>query len=265
MEMLCRSYCTYIHHLLHVNISFQLIRSTMGLFPITMNILQFWLIDSIVKASTPTSVALENSPNTSRYPDREPLFSGPSDDEDDEDGYRRRDVENQHPLPRSLSKDARRQINDKTFTGSSTPDEHKSLGSTSDQAADTHSYPPSLSNSMSSNTSSSSNQSHGSPRPAHNLLKKAKRRPAPAPLSIRSAHTPAVNSPNMAPPPQAAPPPVIPIIAPVPEVGNENEGWAQTWEESDDWEHRVGDEDSKVDHTNLGNAWGRNPIIRVSS
>lgn len=238
---------------------------TMGIFPTTMNILQFWLIDSIVKASTPTSVALENSPNLSRHPDREPLFRAPSDDEDDGDDYQNRDVENQLSLPRSHSRDLTQQIDHKSFTTSSTSDEHKSTGSTSDQPADQHSYPPSLSSSLTS-TSSSSNQSHGSPRPAHNLLKKAKRRPPPAPLSIRSAHTPAVNSPSVAPPYKPASVATIPIVAPIPEVGKENEGWAETWEESDDWERRVDEEGPKVpvDHGNLVKVWS-NPIVRVSS
>jgi hypothetical protein len=52
---------------------------------------------------------------------------------------------------------------------------------------------------------------------------------------------------------------------PILEVGKESDAWAETWEESDDWEHRAGDEDKKADHTYLGNSWGTNPIIRVSS
>lgn len=224
----------------------------MGIFPVTMNILQFWLIDSIVKASAPTSVALENSPNVSRYPDREPLFGASSDDEDD---YRHHDVENQRALPHSLLRDPNRQISDKPLTTSSTPDEYKSTGSSPEQAADLHSYPPSLSSSITS-TSSSSNQSHGSPRPAHNLLKKAKRRPAPAPLSIRSAHTPAVNSPGEI-PPRAAPNATIPVVALIPELGKESGGWTETWEASDDWEQRAGDDDPKVD---LGYTRGSSPI-----
>ena len=222
----------------------------MGIFPITMNILQFWLIDSIVKASTSTLV-LENSPDLSRHLEREPLFRA-SDDEDDEDHLRRHDIEDQRSLPRSLSRGANRPTDDKSVA-SSMQDEHKSTGSASDQAIEPHSYPPSLSSSLTS-TSSSSNKSNGSPRPAHNLLKKAKRRPAPAPLSIRNLHAPAVNSPSVAPPHQDV---ALPIAAPKPEVGKESDGWAETWEE-DDWEHRLGDSDLEVDHR--GNKRGSDPI-----
>lgn len=69
--------------------------SVMGLFPIAMNILQFWLIDSIVKAASP-----DGDPLTSTSPrhsaDREPLFdSNRYDDEGDEDApVLRPDIEN---------------------------------------------------------------------------------------------------------------------------------------------------------------------------
>ncbi|KAG5732909.1 Transmembrane protein 110, partial [Termitomyces sp. T112] len=45
----------------------------MGIFPIVMNVLQFWLIDSIVKASTKT-LALEDGIDATPH-DREPLFN----------------------------------------------------------------------------------------------------------------------------------------------------------------------------------------------
>ena len=41
----------YVQHINGVS-SLMLLISVMGIFPICMNILQFWLIDSIVKAST---------------------------------------------------------------------------------------------------------------------------------------------------------------------------------------------------------------------
>lgn len=69
--------------------------SVMGLFPIAMNILQFWLIDSIVKAASPDGDLLTStSPRHSA--DREPLFdSNRSDDEEDEDApVLRPDIEN---------------------------------------------------------------------------------------------------------------------------------------------------------------------------
>jgi hypothetical protein len=243
--------------------------STMGIFPIIMNVLQFWLIDSIVKASNPTSVALE-SDTPGLYPDREPLFVA-SDDDDDDTDYRRRDIENPRPNARSHSP---RRSNDKPYSSSSTPEEHKSSSaSTSDQQRD-HSYPPSLSGSM---VSTSSNQSSVAPKPARNLLKKANRRAAPAPLSLRTAHQPAVNSPSLSAgisaAHQAVPHvPMIPIIAPIPKVvaNDSNQAWAETWDDSDDWANRVGEEEwtgrrleQKKD--TLNSAWESNPVIQVGS
>ena len=61
----------------------------MGIFPIMMNILQFWLIDSIVKSSPAASVALptvtpRSSADGEHEHEHEPLFRASSDDEDDE-------------------------------------------------------------------------------------------------------------------------------------------------------------------------------------
>ncbi|KAF9782191.1 vacuolar membrane protein [Thelephora terrestris] len=107
----------------------------MGLFPIIMNVVQFWLIDSIVKAHTPP-LTLDDVDEPSRHGpgdgDREPLFqAGGSDDEEealDEPGSTpsKHDVENPEPLtvktatvtthPRPLTPDSR------AFpSGSSTP------------------------------------------------------------------------------------------------------------------------------------------------
>ena len=48
----------------------------MGLFPITMNVLQFWIIDSIVKNKDHTGYSNLSPSNTPRQSlDREPLFS----------------------------------------------------------------------------------------------------------------------------------------------------------------------------------------------
>ena len=50
----------------------------MGIFPIIMNIAQFWLIDSIVKASA-TAMAAQGIVPT--YQDRDPLLSAPAVDD----------------------------------------------------------------------------------------------------------------------------------------------------------------------------------------
>ncbi|RDB20002.1 Store-operated calcium entry regulator STIMATE [Hypsizygus marmoreus] len=240
---------------------------TMGVFPIIMNILQFWLIDSIVKASTVPSVSFEDDlSDTHSNHDREPLFRAPSDDDDD-DSYRPHDVEN----PRS----PRRQDHDKPATGASTPaEEHKSsAASTSDEPAE-HCYPPSLTSSTSSQhtASTSTSASISAPKPAKNLLKKANRRPAPAPLSIRAHSQPAVNSPSVSTTTQEALPhvPLVPVAAPIPKAAAAvGDAWAQSWDDSDDWANRVGEEDwtgRRMEHAKdtLNNAWESNSPIRVS-
>ena len=65
----------------------------MGIFPIIMNVLQFWLIDSIVKASTlPPSTPAPRSP---LHPEHEPLFQDPDSDSEDDDRRRPDDIEAQ--------------------------------------------------------------------------------------------------------------------------------------------------------------------------
>ncbi len=67
--------------------------STMGIFPIIMNIIQFWLIDSIVKASSAISLdSASSDPNDDEH--QQPLFGASSDDEDEE-AYKPGDIENQ--------------------------------------------------------------------------------------------------------------------------------------------------------------------------
>lgn len=97
-----------------------LIISVMGLFPIIMNIVQFWLIDSIVKAHDPP-LALTNDTSRldARDGDREPLFRADGSDEDEtteEPGSAlpKYDVENPEPPtatimthPRPLTPDSR--------------------------------------------------------------------------------------------------------------------------------------------------------------
>ncbi|KAG6910792.1 hypothetical protein DXG01_007680 [Tephrocybe rancida] len=226
---------------------------TMGIFPIIMNVLQFWLIDSIVKAST-KAVALDDDVSDAPH-DREPLFRAP--DEDDDDDYRHNDIEHarpQHPSPlrRKSSLD-------------STSDEFKS-GTTSpnDEAAD-HSYPPSLSNSVSSGGSSQ-------PRPAKNLLKNAKRRAAPAPLSVTTDYPPAVNSPGVL---LSSAQPIMHVpLAPARKIevvsDNTADAWADTWDEEDDWANRVGEEDwtgRRIEHkqSTLKNVWDADPTLHVRS
>ncbi|KAF8897857.1 vacuolar membrane protein-domain-containing protein [Infundibulicybe gibba] len=213
---------------------------TMGIFPIIMNILQFWLIDSIVKASATTSPTLDSSvPDSFDSYDREPLFGAPSDEDDDNDDiYPRHDIENprsRSPPHRNHQQNPDSSSDDTISSGSFTPHEPKSSSSsTRGQALDTHSYPPSLSSSLTSTASPST-----SPRPATKLLKKVSKRPAP--LSIRPQHQPVVNSPQVTP----APTPlisasVVTAVGLIPPVKDE---WADSWDDADDWAGRVGEED----------------------
>ena len=124
----------------------------MGIFPIAMNILQFWLIDSIVKASsTPSAVALGvDSADPFHTSDREPLFNA-SDDEDEDDHRPRRlqrDIENQLPSAPSQSSSGP----DSYSTGGTVVDETEAMKKDDAQSISgrQHSYPPSLSGSIGS-------------------------------------------------------------------------------------------------------------------
>ena len=209
----------------------------MGFFPILMNVLQFWLIDSIVKASTPAStsaVLLNDSPRSSLA---EPLFRpssddiAGSDDSDFDDG--RRDIEAQRrPRPRSRSHSAdvkvnRRPSNDgerKSRPGSASGSGSGSAsasGSPTPRATDSiaalHAYPPPPSAPSSPTSIQSffagparrsslspvptSSHSHGHtasvPRTLLGPGVSRKRRSPPPPLLPRSPFPPALNSPDV--------------------------------------------------------------------
>ncbi|TDL29666.1 hypothetical protein BD410DRAFT_892923 [Rickenella mellea] len=114
----------------------------MGAFPIMMNVLQFWLIDSIVKASS--SDPPQEANGASHSGDHEPLFNSSEFDDDNDDEVappRVYDIENPPPkapveLPSELQ---------------ATDDEQKSVpsgsGSLHDSPGGAHSYPPSVSTS----------------------------------------------------------------------------------------------------------------------
>jgi len=211
---------------------------TMGLFPIMMNILQFWLIDSIVKASTVIPVALGEGTEA----DREPLFGVPSDDEDDGPSLGGRDLENQRPSHQSHSSSGSlAPSRTKSYaTDTTTPDEYKTGESAFDQITDQHSYPPCLSSSFASSSMMSEPQA---PKEAKNLLKKSKRRDAPAPLYILSSSQPAINSRQQ---PLTAPVTVprtpSPALRAKPEVPTEPDNWTESWDDSEEWAKQIGDE-----------------------
>jgi hypothetical protein len=240
----------------------------MGIFPILMNIVQFWLIDSIVKASESPTLAFQSDSPRHSYEDnqdREPLFGVPSDDEDEADaGHNtRHDIENQ----RSHS-----QSGDDTKV--STPNELKSTasgGTTPATVSDggtsvaMHAYPPSI---HSTGTSPSSRRNSMSP-PSRGS-KKGNKRLIPAPLHLQSVHTPAVNSAEQPTHPNPEPQSYHSIsshsiIKPVSIEQDSNADWVSSWDDSDDWANRVGEDDwtgKRMEHTKgaLSEAWGPSPL-----
>jgi len=231
--------------------------SVMGIFPIIMNVLQFWLIDSIVKASGNSFVELDdNNPELQVTQDREPLFRVPEDE--DEDDYRPRDIENGRARHSSPGYNIRDKRSFNTVTG----EYNKHSAITSEQPAD-HSYPPSL-------ASSTSSTQIAAPRRASSLGK-PNRRAAPTPLTIRNSHTPAINShsPRMSPTRDIVPQvPLMPLAAPIPRTplllhpSDNDSAWAETWEDSEEWADR--DETShRIERTN--DALGGTSTIRVGS
>lgn len=214
----------------------------MGIFPIFMNVLQFWLIDSIVKAST-KSLALNDHDTTPN--DREPLFNAPDDDDsDDDNNYRHNDIEHARPRPRSPSPSA--PIH-KHSTDSTMPAYQNGIPS-SDEPAD-HSYPPSLSTSHSSIASQ--------PRPAKNQLKNTKRRVAPAPLNVHYDYPRAINSPTLATPGSKAAQPHVEVNA-----HDTDDGWTESWGEQE-W---TGEEDWLEHKRNPSKGiWDRNTLVQVGS
>lgn len=244
-----------------------------------MNILQFWLIDSIVKASTPPSnVALpSDTPRDSSALDREPLFRASTDDEDDDEDSPSRPHDIENPPPRSYSP-----LSDVPATGKSadTTDEHKSSGTVTPATRNgggssfaSHAYPPRstpfapVANAPDENT----------PTSAESLS--SKRRSPPPQLQPRSPLQPAVNSPMVTSEhvKQSVAPQHLGAskIAGVGKVSTrkqeaqETKDWDSSWEDSDDWAERVGEEDwtgRRVEAAKgfVGNIWDNaTPAIRV--
>lgn len=152
----------------------------MGLFPIIMNILQFWLVDSIVKASSSSVEISTDSPRMSDVHDREPLFRASEDEEDDV----RCDIENPR-LPYikvPTGDDAETVVASEASKGkfSETSSPLSILQSTTPSSLTLHDYPPSI-GSLSSHSSRSRHKYKRSP---------------PSSLEFQTSHVPAINSPD---------------------------------------------------------------------
>ena len=149
----------------------------MGLFPIFMNVVQFWLIDSIVKAGGNAEVALPfNQPDSS---DREPLFRSSDDDGDDDDDAR--------GVGDAIATPAKRDVE------AQTQGQVQLLRRSTDSS---HTYPPRHDDSPTL-TSPTVHRSSLSPVPSlSSVISSRRHRPSPAPLLPRSPMAPALNSPD---------------------------------------------------------------------
>jgi hypothetical protein len=197
----------------------------MGLFPIFMNVVQFWLIDSIVKASGTTGIVL--SSNQSEPSDYEPLFrsSVDSDDDggdDDDDDTRGGSDAISTPAKRDIEAQVQGQV--------------QLLRRSTDSS---HTYPPRHDDSptLTLTTTTPAPAIHRasiSPPPSlRSVLSVRRHRPPPPPLLPGSPKVPAVNSPD--PSSETSP-------AGVDADPRSKEDW-QSWDGEEDWAERVGEEE----------------------
>ncbi|KAH7909743.1 vacuolar membrane protein-domain-containing protein [Hygrophoropsis aurantiaca] len=232
----------------------------MGLFPIIMNILQFWLIDSIVKASAGSDTLPTSSPRHSDAQDREPLFQ--SNDDDDDASPLARDIESQnHP---SCS---RAQSGDDLKTAVGSEDSKSVISgvttpltfSDRSNALTAHDYPPGSAGSSLSHASSSSS--------SLSSRHKYKRSPPP-PLQFHLPLAPAINSPD---PSHASLRPSqsqYSSVVSAPTIGSDSDQ-DSSWD-GDDWAERVGEEEwtgrrQEQKKGALSQAWNSPAVQRVGS
>jgi len=184
----------------------------MGVFPIFMNVVQFWLIDSIVKASGTAVITLPSDPA-----DHEPLFRSSTDSSDDNAEDNLNGDATATPTKRDI--EAQGQV--------------KLLRRSNDSS---HTYPPSLDNSPT--PAPSIHRASLSPPSASSSVVSARRqRPLPPPLQPRSLPAPAVNSPD--PSSEAS------ADADADAVARPKEDW-QAWDGDEDWVEHVSEEERKA-------------------
>jgi hypothetical protein len=163
---LVRCVCVCYNRPVSLITALRCMRSTMGLFPIFMNIIQFWVIDSIIKVGGVGGLGVQLEEQGDET-DHEPLFiDDPDGDEDDDDSgeaVAKRDVEAQAQTQTRL---------------------RHSIDST-------HTYPPSLPGSP-TGPSTTIRYTSVSPPPISRSLPLVQR--PPAPLLPHSTAVPTVNS-----------------------------------------------------------------------
>jgi hypothetical protein len=189
----------------------------MGIFPILMNIIQFWLIDSIVKASSMAAVASDIEQNAQE--DCEPLFEGGSDDEHDYNPSRPNPSQRR---PSISSFDSRGSDFHDNRSTSTTPED----SGESSKPEDVHGYPPSLSGSMTSDVSS------------HNKVENS--------LTKKTIHSKPASSTL----PRSTQPETLQVSGPRntalqlsarASIVKESADWTDSWDDADEWTHRKND------------------------
>ena len=185
----------------------------MGLFPIFMNVVQFWLIDSIVKASGNTETALPF--NQSDSSDRDPLFRSSDDGGDDDD-------EGARGVGDAIATPAKRDIE------AQTQGQVQLLRRSTDSS---HTYPPRHDDL--STLTPTVHRGSLSPPPLNGIISSRRRRPSPAPLLPRSPMALALNSPD----PSSE---TSPAGA---DAGRRSKDDWQSWDGEGDWVERVGEEE----------------------
>jgi hypothetical protein len=142
----------------------------MGLFPIAMNILQFWLIDSIVKFKVTTT--LSRSPDDEALnddPAREHLVGSSSDDEDDLDDTDQRMAKARRST--SLDIEARgRPIPRTSSIESGLVSKHQSHSVPHTRDSSPHNYPPSIASSLPKHIPRRSPPPSPSPAPSYGAV-----------------------------------------------------------------------------------------------
>lgn len=163
--------------------------SVMGVFPIVMNVLQFWIIDSIVKASSAGMPPQLPVSSLNIAEDVEPLFSTPdSDDEDHPSGDgRASDIENRNRASGSRSRS--RESTQRKFNESkdSLERQYVSANGESEAHEEAHSYPP-IASSPTASIHSSLNARRQSWSPRSNLLSLRRSPPLPEELPMQTSH-----------------------------------------------------------------------------
>ncbi|KAK2466001.1 hypothetical protein APHAL10511_001642 [Amanita phalloides] len=190
----------------------------MGIFPIIMNILQFWFIDSIVKAHHKTDAATDPTAV------HEPLIGvPPDDDDDDESAYVPHDIENPRPRSplRSLS------ISKKLSSLDILSAEQKSFDARSSHSiTDQHSYPPSLSSSLASISTRATSPKHVRKLKMANRRRNTTTLEIHAPSDFHSIHQPQPRIPQIASAARS-----LELEVRNPSVND----WTDSWDESGDW------------------------------